>query len=322
MEVVAHGVTVRQLLEVGRVTLLDVVEAQGGGTLAGGDRGRGFAGGVVGGESALLDIVRRTRSAGEARQITVGARAKGGFHPREQLAIAPGGVEQVPPDGLAVQLLLHLVEAVHRARGIGRVRQSRAGELERTGQQVVFLHASAVPLDARVRGARGQAGAAGDERLVVGDIGQSGFDLFCEPSTRREGRAEAGQVCELAGRAAGERIGQDLVVRRPWAQREHGLLRGHLLLHSELPQRAGHCVGALQFDDALAQQVQDFLRATVDGRRLVGGEHMVKAAIFANDHNDMLDRRLGVAQAARAGQIVGKLCRGGKRRSYGHLNQG
>src|ERR1700677_2663866 len=116
MEVVAHGVTVRQLLEVGHVTLLDVVEAQGGRTLAGGDRGRGFAGGVVGGESALLDIVRRTRSAGVARQITVGACAKGGFDPREKFAITTGGVEPVPLAGLAVELLLLLVEAMRGAR--------------------------------------------------------------------------------------------------------------------------------------------------------------------------------------------------------------
>src|ERR1700677_18443 len=107
MEIVAHGVTVRQLLEVGRITLLDVVEAERGRTLAGGDRGRSFAGGVVGGESALLDIVRRTRSAGIARQITVGTCAISGFHPREKFAITTGRVEPVPLAGLAVELLLH-----------------------------------------------------------------------------------------------------------------------------------------------------------------------------------------------------------------------
>src|ERR1700734_1549825 len=104
MEVVAHGVTVRQLLEVRRVTLLDVVEAERCRTLAGGDRGRGFAGSVISGESALLDIVRCTRSTGEARQITVGTCAIGGFHPREKFAVTTGGVEPVPLARLAVEL--------------------------------------------------------------------------------------------------------------------------------------------------------------------------------------------------------------------------
>ena len=88
MEVVTHPVGVGQLLEVGGVALLDVVEAQCGGTLAGGDRCRAFAGGEVGGEGARLCVIRRAGGAGEAWQVTVGTCAEGGFDPREQLAVA------------------------------------------------------------------------------------------------------------------------------------------------------------------------------------------------------------------------------------------
>jgi hypothetical protein len=46
-------------------------------------------------------------------------------------------------------------------------------------------------------------------------------------------------------------------------------LQGHLFLHRPLPVRAGHRSGSFQADDALTQQVQELLRATFDGCRLV-----------------------------------------------------
>jgi hypothetical protein len=46
----------------------------------------------------------------------------------------------------------------------------------------------------------------------------------------------------------------------------------------------------LQTDDAFTQQVQDFLAATFELGRLVGGEHVVEAAVLADDHDDVFDR--------------------------------
>ena len=71
VEIVAHRVIIGEALEVGRVALLHIVEAQGGGAFTGG----GGAGQVVGVEIGGL---------GQA----VGAGADGDFHPGEQTGVA------------------------------------------------------------------------------------------------------------------------------------------------------------------------------------------------------------------------------------------
>src|SRR5580693_4073137 len=174
VEVVAHGVGVGERLKVRSVTLLHVVEAESCRAFT---SGRG-AGQVVGVEVGWL------------RQA-VGAGTDRDFDPREQAAVARRAIWPDDVIGSAIELLPHLVEAVH---GAGSVRvvgeQTAVGQLEGTGREGIDVR------DARVRNVRGQASAAGNqERVVIS--GQAGFGRFGETD------AVAGDVRIL--RAADER---------------------------------------------------------------------------------------------------------------------
>ncbi len=119
VEVVAHGVSIGEALQVRRVTLLHVVETECRGTLP-----RGFARrGVVGGEVSSL-------------REAIGAGAYRGLNPGKQRLVAARGTFPSAVLDAAVQLLPHLVEAMHRAGGIGVVNERIAvGELERAWLQ-------------------------------------------------------------------------------------------------------------------------------------------------------------------------------------------
>ena len=161
--VVAHRVAVGELLQIGRVALLDVVEAH---------RGRAFAG-------------RRMVNGGLRR--AVGARAdrrlstQGNRSDRQpQPLVAIGGC------GVAVELLPHLEEAMHRARRIGVVGVSlRVRELIGSGLQIAGV--SLVVCDARVWNLAGLAGAASQKILVVVG-GKTVFEAF---RNLQIGRADA-----------------------------------------------------------------------------------------------------------------------------------
>ena len=141
VEVVAHRILVGQLLEVRHVAVLHVVKAQ---------RGRALAGGYSVGR-ILSAEVRRLRE-------TVRARAHRHFHPGKQCASQPEGLLAEALAAIAIQLLPHLVEAVHRARRIGVIGEGIAvGQLERARRKGVHIR------DARVGSLRCLARAAGHE---------------------------------------------------------------------------------------------------------------------------------------------------------------
>src|SRR5580698_5180050 len=101
MEVIAHRVLIGETGEVGRVTLLYVVEAHRSGALPSG-------------QGAL----RIFRTKGGRLYDAVRSGAFGDFHPWEQSRAAAGRVFQIGLAGVAVQLLPHLVETMHWARGV------------------------------------------------------------------------------------------------------------------------------------------------------------------------------------------------------------
>ena len=129
VEVVAHRVIVGEALEVRGVAVLDVVEAHRRGS---------FAGGQWQLERIFGAEVRRLRDA-------VCARADRDFHPGEQ---SRRRSRKGSRDGLAdaaIELLPHLVEAMHRAGGIRVVGKGAAvGQLKRTRRQRVHVRDSRV----------------------------------------------------------------------------------------------------------------------------------------------------------------------------------
>ena len=192
MIVVAHRIGVGEVLEIRRVALLDVVEAH---------RGRAFAGRRVGepaGCAAPLEpapTVTSTQGKRSARQP-------------EAFAVRGGGV--------AIELLPHLEEAMHRARRIGVVGIFCVGQLKRTGRQMAGV--LAVIGDALVGRAASLAGPARQQELVV-VVGQTVFDGL---GRRRRLFAHAGHAGIPRGRAdVGNRRTAD---QRGW-QHDIGRLR-------------------------------------------------------------------------------------------------
>ena len=273
VEVVAHRVLVRQAREIGRVTLLHVVEAE---------RGRTFSRGhcawcILGAEGLGL------RSA-------VGTGADGHFDPGEQIAGAAGRI--VPAGGAlaAIQLLPHLVEAMHRARGVALVGERIAvGQLERAGRQAGHRD------DALVRRLRGLAGATGQQRLIIAVI-QPGFRLLRERQARlalRDRRAAA-LVGDVGDLGSADQRGRQLIVGegllgRAQQKRVLGtdVLCSQLVRLLEVGARNRVLVG-VELDDATGEQIVDGVPALL---RHVSREHVVEAAILADDDDDVLDRR-------------------------------
>ena len=135
VEIVAHRIGIGQVLEVRSVAVLNVIETHGGGTFAG---GRGV-GRIVGAEvGRLLE--------------SVCARAYRGFNPGKQGCVAAGRIRGRCVGDAAIQLLPHLVEAMHRAGRVGVVGKRRfVGQLKWSGRKCTHV------LDAGIGNLAGQA---------------------------------------------------------------------------------------------------------------------------------------------------------------------
>ena len=132
VEVVAHGVFIRQGLEVVSIALLHVVEAKSGRSFASG-LCIGNAGQVVGGEAGKRATVRRAE---RRLRCAVRARPNRHFNPGEQLGVATRRIVRGGMVQAAIHLLPHLIEAMDRAGRIGVVGEGAAvGQLERSGRQ-------------------------------------------------------------------------------------------------------------------------------------------------------------------------------------------
>ena len=152
VKVVAHGVGVRQALEIGRIALLDVVEAQSSGAFARGGWDRVVQCVLVRGPLRFRRRVRRGIPGGVGEELAeggavvalrvlglgqaVGSGADGRFHPGEQLTVAAGGILPGGVEDAAVQLLPHLVEAVHGTGAVVRVGKAvaRGGRIGAIGR--------------------------------------------------------------------------------------------------------------------------------------------------------------------------------------------
>src|SRR6202008_4001931 len=109
MEVVAHRVMVGKIFEVRRVTLQHVVEAHGS---------RAF----------LRAQIVETRGL----RFSIRSGANRGLDPGPQVVLASVRIAPTRARGAAVELLPHLVEAVHRAVVVRVVRMGFGRQLERT----------------------------------------------------------------------------------------------------------------------------------------------------------------------------------------------
>ena len=195
---------------------------------------------------------------------------------------------------IAVELLLHLIETMHRARGIGVIGIFRVRELVRAGRQ--GGRALAVVADTLIGRSAGLSRAAGQQILIIG-ASRGRFRTARQRDVRRRdagrtGRDPEKRTCVGRRRSADERGRQGRVgllgVRRHFV----GLRFARLGLPRLKIVRAGRSVG---LHDAAREQVQHRL-VLVDG--LVGGEHVVEAAVFADDYDHVLDWRSRIAVVA------------------------
>src|SRR5579883_1500003 len=104
MVVVADGVSVSQRFEVWHIPIIDVVEAHGGGTL----------------------FIREGR-----KRLAIAAGSNTYLNPREKIVETATGIVCTSMVNVAINLLPHQIEAMHRASGIGIIGDTRS-ELERT----------------------------------------------------------------------------------------------------------------------------------------------------------------------------------------------
>ena len=189
----------------------------------------------------------------------------------------------------AIQLLLHLIEAVNRARRIGVVGERGAvGDLERSGLQRRDVVDALIGRVVRLSGA-----AAGQGRTLT--CRQSGFRnlsaLGRSQIRLRWASGGAREIAVLAGGTADERRRQDVVgkfLRRRGEQEGIGIGCEKLLRIVEIGTGNRVLVG-IQLDDAFREEVI----YAISTLRHVGGEHVIEAAIFSNDHDDVLDRGHG-----------------------------
>ena len=104
VKVVAHGIVIGQVLEVRSIPVLDVIKAHGG---------RPFAGGCGVGRVLGAEVAGCARPLVPAPTVVSTQGNSAASHPEGLLAVAWLTS--------AIQLLPHLVEAMHRAGGIGVV---------------------------------------------------------------------------------------------------------------------------------------------------------------------------------------------------------
>ncbi len=206
----------------------------------------------------------------------VAAAADGDFNPWEQVVLATAGVVLCRKSHAAIRLLPHLEEAVYRAVGVIAVSEGLGGELERTFGQRKDIR------DARVGfGIRSEASAP-DGQVVIVAFGQlAGFNFFGESNGWNVGTLRtAGYYRRIVGvdglfwRADGVGAGS-----------HRGAIDGAVLRR----ERVVGTGSSLFRDDSLGKQIGDGLA----GLGLVGSVDVIEAAVFTDDHDDVLDGRRG-----------------------------
>ena len=186
----------------------------------------------------------------------------------------------------AIHLLIHLEVLMDRVAGEGVERHGRSGQLERPRRQRGDVG------DPRIGTNReGQAGASGSEKELI-------LRRQARIPARKAQDANVGRDCRNAGHIGRRQRGVELLLCQIGVAKEFAAVRrGNDLILMRLGElRARRAMG---IDDAFRQQVQYPLVSTY---RHVSGEKMIEAAIFANDDDDVLDRR---GSPGRASVLIG-----------------
>ena len=252
VKVVIDGVLVGKLFEIRSIALRHVVEGHGGGAFAG--CGVVECGGLCG---------------------AIAASADGDFDPREEIVQAAAGVVLGGIVNVAVGLLPHLEEAMHRAVGVCVIRHLGAAELEHAFTQVVCIG------DAGIKLTGGDSGCTGEEKLFISG-GETSIGEF------RDLQSGEGRRTRDGGRfrSTSQRWREDAVDALGLRTVGKSSTRGRVVQGREL--RRERVVGtglAVGLDDALGEQIGDCLAFLWR----VGTVDMVKGTIFTDDDDDVLD---------------------------------
>jgi len=170
-------------------------------------------------------------------------------------------------------LLPHLIEAMHRARGVIIVTQSGSGQLEWTWGP------SANVRNADVRSFRGQAGRTRIQILVVGRV-----EVRLVRYSYRLGTEGLAVSVTAMLVAPGERVRKVLV--ECLVARINGVVSG-IAGRELMGKRVIRARGAIGVDDAERHQVPYGLALARD----IGSEDVIEAAILSKHHNHVLDGR-------------------------------
>ncbi len=182
---------------------------------------------------------------------------------------------------------------MHRACRIGVVGHRVAiGQLERTGRQRADIG------DALIGGLRGLAGATGEQELVV--LGrQAGFRLLRQHQRGLAGgdRRAAALVRDVGDLGTADQRSRQLILREVLLRRAQQECIVRAVIHRRVLMRlfevrpGDRILAGVELDDALREQVEHALAVSLGH---VGREHVVEAAVLADDDDHVLDRRTGL----------------------------
>ena len=271
MVVVVEGVFAGELRQVRRIALGDVVKPER--DIAFRERMRGRIAIAAGGHRHL--------NKGEQVGLTATRIAVGGFC------------------DVAIELLPHLIEAMHRAAAVGLVEaRGFVLSLRQRHQRIGAVRQVGEVEDAGIGRTSRHAGRAGRQQrqivLAQAVITPGGFRERREASRTVESgrfdRGVAGLRCVRSSRRL-QLVGRG-VVGDFWC----GVDRIEIVDRRRELRRLGviRAGRAVFLDDSLGQQVVDMLALA----RLVGREHMIESPVFAHDDDDVLDRAFGLVVAA------------------------
>lgn len=267
MVVVAHGVVIREVFRVRCVSLLHVVKLHGGSTFV----GRDLAGSIVFAEVRRLGF-------------SVVIRADGHFRPRKEVTQATAGIRRGGMTDIAIELLVHLEETVHRAVGVGIVGKGRViGDLEGARRQRGVRRGLGNTRNAAVWNVTRQSCATRQQILVV----VKGVRRQSVLRGARIANVADAVVCANIGGTAVERCGFEGV--RGLTAGGGQLKRGEPGYVSVVLDRVGavRARSAIGIDDAFRQKiVHGFAR-----HRRIGREQMVERPVLTHDDDHVFDGR-------------------------------
>ncbi len=267
MVIVVQGVFAGELGQIGRVALGDVVEAHR--------------------DIAFLERVRR--------RIAVAAGGDGLLDPGEQVGLTAACIVPGHLAGVAVKLLPHLVEAMHRAPAISRIKALGGFARDHRHQRIGAVRQVVGVQDAGIGRIAGDAGCTRRQQRQIlrtqAVVAASGLGQRGEAARTIEGSLFHGRITLLRrvrGSGRLKLVGR-VVVRSLLTRVERiGVVVHCRELRRPRVVRTGR---AVLLDNSLGQEIVDVLAVA----RHVSREHMVESPVFADNDDDVLDRAVGPA---------------------------